>query len=93
MNTKSDPQTEKSVWSDENVIKNLQKRIKTFYNIDYFDGVVLPLLDIPLSGRVLDVGCGYDGLYLTLAGLRPDLYITGVDVEENALNSAAILLG
>jgi len=51
--------------------------------------IVLPLMNIPQNGRALDVGCGYGGLSLVLAGLRPDIQITGVDVEASALESAA----
>lgn len=88
MNTNSDLQSEDSIWKDEHVIKSLRVRVKTFYNSDYFERIVLPLLDLPLSGHILDVGCGYGGLSFTLAELRPDLYITGVDVDDAALDNA-----
>ena len=78
-----------SVWLDEDTAHFLRLRMKTFYNLDYFERIVVPLLDIPQGGRALDVGCGYGGLSLLLARLRPDLHITGVDVETSMLESAA----
>jgi ubiquinone/menaquinone biosynthesis C-methylase UbiE len=50
---------------------------------------VIPLLDLPPAGQVLDVGCGYGGLALLLAQTRSDLHIVGVDRETGALESAA----
>ena len=88
MNTQSNSQAQESVWKDENVITNLRLRVKTFYNADYFERIILPLLDLPPSACVLDVGCGNGGLSFTLAGFRPDLRITGVDPEAVALESA-----
>jgi ubiquinone/menaquinone biosynthesis C-methylase UbiE len=79
----------RSIWIDENTASYLRLRIKTFYNADYFDRIVLPLLDIPAAAQLLDVGCGYGGLSLLLAERRPDLHITAVDFEPAALQSAA----
>lgn len=86
--TNRDSQQQNSIWADENTAKYLRLRVKTFYNTDYFERIVLPLLDIPAGARVLDVGCGYGGLSLLLAERRPDLRLTGVDLESRALESA-----
>lgn len=77
-----------SIWADEENARLLQLRVKTFYNTDYFDRIILPLLDFPQAGMVLDVGCGNGGLSLLLGRARPDLVITGIDPEESALASA-----
>lgn len=88
MTTENSSQEHDSVWGDEFTANYLRLRVKTFYNTDYFERIVMPLLDIPPDAHVLDVGCGYGGLSFTLAGLRPDLHITGVDPEVSALESA-----
>ncbi|QLQ08694.1 MAG: class I SAM-dependent methyltransferase [Anaerolineae bacterium] len=57
--------------------------------MDTSERVVLPLLDFPQNGRVLDVGCGNGGISFLLAELRPDLHISGVDFEANPVADAA----
>jgi SAM-dependent methyltransferase len=77
-----------SIWTDEYTAELLRLRVKTFYNVDYFDHIILPLIDIPYKGQVLDVGCGHGGLTILLGRARPDLEITGVDVQSDALGNA-----
>lgn len=43
---------------------------------------------IPEAGRVLDVGCGGGQNALTLAGLRPDLRVVGLDLSEEQVSRA-----
>jgi SAM-dependent methyltransferase len=89
MNDQTDSQSGNSIWADKNTARLLRLRGKTFYNSDYFHHIILPLLDIPQAGNLLDVGCGYGGLALLLAQAKPDLNITAVDMETSALKSAA----
>ena len=77
-----------SIWVDERRARMLALRVKTFYNADYFERIVLPLMSIPEGANLLDVGCGYGGLSFILAELRPDLQITGVDPEPAMLEQA-----
>lgn len=47
-----------NLWSDDDNSAFLRLRMKTFWNFDYFERIILPLLDLPQSGRVLDMDCG-----------------------------------
>ena len=76
-------------WSDDDNSVFLRLRMKTFWNGDYFERIILPLLDLPQSGRVLDVGCGNGGISLLLAEHRPDLKITGADYESKPIEDAS----
>lgn len=78
-------------WTDDETAAFLRLRMKTFWNADYFERIILPLLDLPQGGRILDVGCGNGGISFLLAGLRPDLQITGIDLEPKPLEDAAAL--
>lgn len=44
------------------------------------------LLDEDIKGKVLDVGCGYGTIGITLATFFKDLEITMIDINERALN-------
>jgi ubiquinone/menaquinone biosynthesis C-methylase UbiE len=76
-------------WSDDENACFLRLRTKSFWNMDYFEKIILPLLDLPNNGNVLDVGCGNGGISFLLSGLRPDLMITGVDFEPKSIQDAA----
>ncbi len=76
-------------WQDDETARFLRLRMKSFWNMDYFQRIVLPLLDFPPHGHILDVGCGNGGVSFLLAELRPDLHITGIDFETNPVADAA----
>src|SRR5262249_41153355 len=90
MTIQSISQSRHSIWADQATATFLRLRVKTFYNKDYFKCIVLPLMNIKLHGRALDVGCGFGGLSFVLAELRPDIHVIGVDLEARAVASAAI---
>jgi ubiquinone/menaquinone biosynthesis C-methylase UbiE len=76
-------------WTDDENARYLRLRMKTFWNTDYFEKIVLPLMDLPSNGQVLDVGCGNGGIALLLSEQRPDLRITGIDFEQKSIEEAA----
>ncbi len=78
-------------WEDEANARFLRLRMKTFWNIDYFEKIVLPLLDLPEDGQVLDVGCGNGGISFLLSELRRDLSITGIDYEIRSVEGGCLL--
>jgi ubiquinone/menaquinone biosynthesis C-methylase UbiE len=74
----------------------LRRRAESMWNRDYFERVVVPLLDVPADGTVLDVGTGFGALAFLLQSVRADLFITGVDSETGLVqeaNTAARSLG
>lgn len=76
-------------WADDENSAFLRLRMKTFWNADYFERILLPLLDLPRGGRILDVGCGNGGISFVLAGLRSDLRITGIDLESKSIEDGS----
>lgn len=76
-------------WQDDETARFLRLRMKTFWNLDTVERIILPLLDFPPNGHILDVGCGNGGISFLLAELRPDLHITGIDFEANPVADAA----
>jgi ubiquinone/menaquinone biosynthesis C-methylase UbiE len=76
-------------WADEELAHFLRLRMKTFWNLDYFGRIILPLLDLPIHSHVLDVGFGNGGISFLLAERRPDLRITGIDFEPKSIEDAS----
>lgn len=70
------------LWASSAEAELLAGRAEGFWNLDYFERVILPLLALPRAARVLDVGAGNGALTFLLARLRPDLEITGVDITS-----------
>jgi SAM-dependent methyltransferase len=70
-------------WSDDETARLLRLRMKTLWNLDYFEKIVLPLLHLPKDGQVLDVGCGNGGMSFLFSEQRPDLLITGVTLSQH----------
>lgn len=53
--------------------------------IDYGTRLLIEHLPFPLYGNVLDVGCGYGPIGLTVAALSPEAAVTMIDVNKRAL--------
>nr|WP_221401538.1 class I SAM-dependent methyltransferase [Paenibacillus phyllosphaerae] len=56
--------------------------------VDYGSRVLLENVEISLHAAVLDVGCGYGPIGLTLAKLVPSAHVTMIDVNERAVQLA-----
>ena len=84
-------QARESIWTNEDEAKLLRRRALNFWNADYLERVVAPLLDLPQSAQALDVGCGYGGLTLSLAKAAADSWVLGIDLEAQAIAEAARL--
>ncbi len=76
------------IWANDEQARFLKRRLETFWNEDYLAGIVLPLLAIPLDGRVLDVGSGYGVFSLLLARLCPAATVIGLDREPQTVVTA-----
>ena len=84
------------IWNSSAEADLLAGRAEGFWNLDYFERVLLPLLDLPTGARVLDVGAGNGALTFLLARLRPDLELTGIDLTDAMVaagNEAAVVRG
>jgi len=75
------------IWKSEAEAALLAGRAEGFWNLDYMDRVLLPLLNLPRGARVIDVGAGNGALTFVLARLRPDLQLTGVDLTQQLVDT------
>ncbi len=57
--------------------------------VDLGTQVLLASLDLPERGKVLDLGCGYGVIGITMAKLRPGLKVTMADVNPIAVKLAS----
>ncbi|HHV55720.1 MAG TPA: class I SAM-dependent methyltransferase [Firmicutes bacterium] len=54
-------------------------------HVDPGTELLLSTLPLPLSGRVLDLGCGYGPIGIVVAAVSPAALVTMVDVNERAV--------
>ena len=66
----------------------LESRLAGFWNPDYLQRIILPLLNLKPDARVLDVGCGTGSLTFVLARLVPNIHIIGVDITPKLVDAA-----
>ena len=87
------PKTSHDVKTIEFTIRNQKLKFYTDagvfskQRVDYGSEIMLKALP-PLEGQVLDLGCGYGALGITLAKLNPQAAITMVDINERAVKLA-----
>ncbi|HZJ82758.1 MAG TPA: class I SAM-dependent methyltransferase [Clostridia bacterium] len=55
--------------------------------VDYGTDALIQSLP-PLSGKILDLGCGYGPIGITLAKLNPDSQVTMIDINTRAVELA-----
>lgn len=53
--------------------------------IDFGSSLLLKTVEIKTEKNILDVGCGYGTIGLTLAKINPDILVDMVDVNERAI--------
>ena len=73
----------------------LQSSTGTFSKgkLDAGTAVLLKLSDrFPAAGAVLDLGCGWGAIGITIASLRPETSVIGVDVNSRSLGRAPLRL-
>lgn len=92
----SDPDAASRPQTVDLVLPDLHLRLQTdrgVFSPDRVDAGTRVLLDTvpppPATGDLLDVGCGYGPIALTMAARSPQARVLGVDVNARALDLAA----
>lgn len=75
-------------WAGSSLGQLLESRLAGFWNPDYLQQIILPLLGLKSGARILDVGSGTGSLTLLLAGLLPDAQVIGVDITPKLIADA-----
>lgn len=89
----NNPQTPHDIRSINFVINNLHLKLYTDAGVfsknkvDYGSEVLIKSLPA-LSGNVLDLGCGYGVIGISIAGLNPSTQVTMVDINQRAVETA-----
>ena len=88
----NNPQTPHDIRSINFVINQLQLELYTDAGVfsknkvDY--GSELLIKSLPeLNGNILDLGCGYGVIGLSIAGLYPETHLTMVDINQRAVET------
>ena len=76
------------IWQGQNEAKLLESRLAGFWNPDYLQHIIIPLLHLKPNARVLDVGCGTGSLTFVLAMLIPNAHFVGVDITPGLVSAA-----
>lgn len=88
------PQSDRDEHTFETVLRGINMRFTTDAgvfskrHVDRGTRLLVESIPLPTEGTILDLGCGYGAIGLTLACLRPDLNVVMVDVNARACELA-----
>jgi 16S rRNA (guanine1207-N2)-methyltransferase len=85
----SHPRTARLILPDLAVELETDRGVFAHGHIDFGTDLLLRTIALPPPGDLVDVGCGYGPIAITLALLRPDSTVWAVDVNRRALDLCA----